>query len=459
MEIPIVNASINLTQSCNLRCSYCFTEGKSNKIISLDIAKKSIDFLINNVKNAKLEDLTNNQRKIDISFWGGEPLLEWDLLKEIVLYAESIKPDDMIISFGGTTNGVLLTSDKFDFLDEHKILFMVSFDGTKESHDKYRVFENGNGSYDIVEGNLKEIIKRWPIYRVRMSLHPDGCKNFYNDIKHLIDIGVNNIYYSPVFEYEFTEEQWKIWETECFKVIDLLAEHQKNGREIRIEHFVSYAKESDKAIYPCGAGRGYIGIDTDGSLWPCHRFIKFNDIRPWQEKEMCFGHVEYGIIKPEIRDKFINFKTECSTNECYLGTPCHGGCYAISFELTGDIGRTTKAMCEYVKHQISVSNYYKDKCKVPIEVYDNTEKCTCYNMCYSEGTPEQLIEVNESSNMTCHCYNTNYSGSPNPSNTRPIRLANKVSPQDVLNELGVLCNRIESLEEKVLELIKIAKKN
>jgi radical SAM protein with 4Fe4S-binding SPASM domain len=140
----------------------------------------------------------------------------------------------------------------------------------------------------------------------------------------------------------------------------MLAELKKASKIIHIEHFESYAKGSDNSPYPCGAGRGYIGIDTDGSMWPCHRFIKFTDTRHWSEKEWCFGHVEHGITKPGVRDKFINFKSECSGSECYRKSPCHGGCYAVNLDNTGDIMTPDVGVCAYVKMQLSVSAKYKD---------------------------------------------------------------------------------------------------
>jgi len=453
MKFPITNATINLTKSCNLKCSYCFAGGKSNKIISLDMAKKSVDFLIKNAQEADLKDLVNNRRIIDISFWGGEPLLEWDLLKKIVLYTEKVKPSNIELNFGGTINGTLLTPDKFDFLDEHKILFMISLDGTKETHDKYRVQCNGKGSQEIIVNNLKEVLKKWPFYKVRMSPYPERIDHFYEDIKYLVDLGVTNFYFSPVYEHKWTDKHWETWKNECFKVVDLISEYQQKGIEIKIEHFMSYSRGSDDSVYPCGAGRFYVGIDTDGSIWPCHRFIKFSDTRPWQEKEWCIGHVEYGITRPEVRNKFIDFKVKgCAGKDCYLNSPCHGSCYATNFDLEGEIEIPHKQTCKYVEMQIAVSNYYKEKVEIPNN--KNCRSCVCYNMCYAEGTKDEIINVDLNTDMHCHCYNAAYSGTQPATELSEERKRGlsqkKVTPMEVMNKLL----KIELQNTEILKLLK-----
>lgn len=448
--IPMVNASINLTKNCNLKCSYCFTEGKSKEVITLEMVKKSVDFLFNQMKNTKIDELPNRQKRIDISFWGGEPLLEWELLKETVLYAKNEKPDGVDLFFSGTTNGVLLTPDKFDFLDKHSVFFMVSLDGTEETHDTYRLTNNGKGTQKIIVENLKEALKKWPFYKVRMSIFPKRINHFYEDIKYLVDLGVYNLYFSPVYELEWTEQDWEIWKKESFKVVDLIKEYQDKGIEIKVEHFISYSNGSDGTIWPCGAGRNYIGIDTDGSIFPCHRFIKFNDKRHWSEKEWCIGHVEHGITKPDIRDKFINFvPNNCLEKECYKTTPCHGSCYATNFDITGDITIHPESVCSYVKAQKIVSNYYKENVK-PFKgaVINNSNSCICYNLCYLEGTKDEVVQLNPNNDMKCHCYNTNYSGVP----TNQIT---KVSPQDVMNELKVIDRKISFLSEQISKLLDI----
>jgi len=466
MNYPIVNATLSLTRNCNLKCSYCFSgKNKTNDKMSFETGQKSIDFLIKECMNAKLDELPSKQRRIDVSFWGGEPLLEWEMLKKLVLYAESVKPEGLIISYGGTTNGVFLTPDKFDFLDKYKIFFMMSIDGTADTHNEFRIMKNGTGSHEIVSRNLKAAIDKWPFFRTRMTVVPEKIHNFYNDVKYLIDLGVNHIAFSPVYENVWTEKHWETFKSESFKIVDFIAEKQKEGKNIKIEHFISYSQKSyDEHIkHPCGAGRSYVGIDIDGSIHPCHRFIKFDDNRPWQEKEWCFGHIEHGITKPEVRDKFLLFNPKkCYDKECYINSPCLGGCYAANVDFNGGIDCVGNS-CEYVKAQIIVSKYYKENV-IPMEKINSNDRCVCNNMCYLEGTKEEIIEVNPNSDMECHCYNVNYSGNPKTeectgklSQERREKLLStiKVTPKDVVDELRLLGSKFEFLSSKIETLIQI----
>ena len=398
----ITNASFNLTNDCNLRCSYCFTQGKSSKVMSLETAKNCVEYLILNA--------LKSTHKIDVSFWGGEPLMEWELLKNIVEYTEArCKQERINVSFGGTTNGVLLTEDKFKFLEDHKIFFMVSFDGTRETHDRYRKRVNGSGSHDTIIKNLDKVIEKWPFYKVRISPYPEAISNFYNDISYIVEHKIYNIMFSPVYESNWTENDWKTWESECYKVIDLIAEYKQKGIIINIEHFKSYISR-DNSCWPCGAGRFYAGFDTDGSIYPCHRFIKFSDTRDWREKEVCIGHVDFGITNTEFKEKFEYWMPiGCKKCDHNYTTPCHGGCYAINYDLTNNIETAPDKLCRYVDMQVRVSNYYNQKVNTIRQFNNKSRSCICYNMCYLENTDSE-IKVIDDTGVTCHCNNTNYTG-------------------------------------------------
>ena len=464
MNYPIINASLNLTRNCNLVCSYCFSgKNKTNDKMSLQTGKKAIDFLIRECMTAKIEELPLNIRKIDIAFWGGEPLLEWEMLKTLVLYSESVKPEGLIITYGGTTNGLLLTPEKFDFLDKYKIFFMLSIDGTEETHNTFRIMKNGAGSHEIVSRNLKAAIDKWPFFRTRMTVVPEKIHHFFDDVKYLIDLGVTEIAFSPVYENIWTEQHWETFRNEGFKIVDLIAEKQKEGKNIKIEHFASYARENHSgATYPCGAGRTYVGIDIDGSIHPCHRFIKFEDTRSWQEKEWCIGHIDHGITKQEVRDKILLFNPEkCQNKECYTKSPCHGACYAANVDFNGDINPSNISTCKYVEMQMEVSKYYKENVK-EMEKINSNDGCVCNNMCYLEGTTDELTSVNPNNDIQCHCYNVNYSGNPNTDevakNLTPERRALllstiKVTPKDVVDELRLLGSKFEHLSTKIEILI------
>ena len=353
-NFPITRASINITRRCNLKCKYCFTNGCTTGDMSEEIAYKSVDFLINNA-------VKSGEKQIEIGFWGGEPLLNWELLKKVVLYSEErCKQNNIQVAFSGTTNGILLVSERFSFLEEHKIYFMVSIDGTAETHDSYRVFTSGHGSHETVRRNMVEVLKMWPFYRARMAPSADHVHRFYEDVKYLFDLGFNYIMFSPVYESDWTDEKWDIFEKECYKVVDLLIQLKVQGRDVEIEHFRSYQGKDDSE-WPCGAGRNYVGIDIDGAIYPCHRFNKFDDNRPWQDKEVCIGHIDNGITNPRFRQSFIDFRPDCGKCPRTQDTPCHGGCYAVNYDFNKDITKPHEGLCKYVEIQKRVSIYYQQQ--------------------------------------------------------------------------------------------------
>lgn len=442
---PITSATVNLTQECNMACAYCFTGGKTSKKISMEMAKRCSDFLIRNAATADLDTLNGKKRQINLSFWGGEPLLEWDLLKDIVTYTNSVLPSGVSAVYGGTTNGMLLTTEKFDFLDSNRLFFLVSLDGTQETHDRYRVTKSGEGTHSIVMKNMEAVLKRWPFYKARVSLYPERVSHFYEDIKYLFEHGVYGLMFSPVYEHTWTKENWNTWKEEGFKVVNLMAEYKAKGIKTSIEHLQSYIC-GDSSEWPCGAGRFYVGIDVDGSIWPCHRFSKFRDSRPWQEKEMCIGHIDHGITRPEVRNLFIDF-TPLSCDGCkhLRNTPCHGGCYAANFDLEGDIRKAHPQMCDYVDVQKEVSLFFKEKGLEEVKNGNPNERaCICHNMCYLEGTPEEVIDIRPD-DLHCHCNRASYMGDTDTSKVaRPIK-KKQINPLEILK-------RVEALEEKMTSI-------
>jgi uncharacterized protein len=428
-EFPITRVSLNLTRACNLACSYCFTNGCTKGAMPKDVAFRTVDFLVRNALKCQ-----GQERSVDIAFWGGEPFIEWNLMKEIVLYAkQQAAQDAMPTTFGGTTNGTLLTPDKFDFLDEHMVYFMISFDGTPESHNMYRKFRDGRGSHATVEKNAKEALKRWPWYRARLSPIAQRIDHFCEDMKYLFELGFNYLMFSPVYETGFTEEHWKIFEEQCYMLIDYMAEQRAKGRVLEIEHFKTYA-QGDSSRWPCGAGRFYVGIDIDGAIYPCHRFNKFNDERPWHEKEVCIGHIDHGITRPDFREKFLNYDPMCGGCARILDTPCHGGCYAVNFDFTGDIALPYIGICKYVDMQKRVSEYYLKKLP-PEQVKSPGQSCVCNNMCYLENTEYEIRTVDQTSEATCICHNANYTGPKDLSLARPLTKEERAAPDWYMTEI------------------------
>jgi len=308
---------------------------------------------------------SGKDRMVDITFWGGEPLIRWEMLKNVASYAKGVGRNLGIpVQFSGTTNGTLLTPDKFDFLDSIGCKFLVSLDGTKETHDLYRKFKNGESSHEIIVENLKAALERWKDYRPRMGLLAERVDHFFEDVKFLFDLGCQHVIFSPIYEGDWTDTKWDVFVEQGKKLVDYIVESNKAGKKIAIQHFDGFRK-TDSSSYPCGAGRFYVGVDIDGAIYPCHRFNKFNDERPWQEKETCIGHIDHGITRPEFRQIFIDWEHNCGDCGRLQDTPCHGGCYAVRFDLTGSMEKPALEPCKYVEAQKKVSNYLNEKLPIP----------------------------------------------------------------------------------------------
>lgn len=331
----------------------CFAYGKSNKRMSFETGQKCINYLLTNVSEANINNLPNKRREIEVGFWGGEPLLEWDLIKDLTNYAITTdKSKDILIKFSGTTNGILLTEDKFNFMEDNGLVFLVSIDGTQETHDCFRKFRNGFGSHAVIMRNMEKVLKRWPQNSVRMSVSADRVKHFFEDISYLRSAGFKDIMFSPVWETDWTEEKWNIFEEQYREVVKL----NLDKRDFRMQHLESYAQPSYPSRFPCGAGRFYCGFSTEGAIFACHRFDKHDCDKPWWENEICLGHVDAGIMRTDFRQKFLERDRcpDCSFNL----TQCNGGCPASNYDLSGS---TTQIymMCRYAEIMKRVADWWK----------------------------------------------------------------------------------------------------
>jgi uncharacterized protein len=349
---PISSITLDLTTRCPLACDYCFAgacKEYETSDLTLEQGKKTIDWLF-------LPSTRGNEKVIDISFWGGEPLVRWELLKELVLYAEGkAKEAGVNVKFGGTTNVVLLTPDKFDFMDQHNLYFLLSIDGTKEHHDKHRKFKNGQGSWDTVDKNATEILKRWPNHQVRMSYSVENLDGMMDDLNYLYNKGFHDIVYSPVSEGDWTEERINTLKDMWEQIADWYIAKRKAGLPIRLKFLEDDCKSifgiTRKGQAPCGAGRGYVGVDDKGAIRPCHRFNKFEDKRPWYEQETCIGHIDYGILNQEFRENFTKWDAtkdlpeSCHNCEAYCNS-CVGGCWATNWDINGDLRKVPHMNCE-----------------------------------------------------------------------------------------------------------------
>lgn len=446
------STTIDLTEHCNLACDYCFTwkcgSGR-NRVLKEEIGKRIIDWWL-------AQGNVEQGRKRIISWWGGEPFLEWELLQCLTLYAEEkAKEGNWEVEFGGTTNGMLYTPEKFEWLVEHKCVMLISLDGIQLAHDSHRKTLSGKGSWKIVDKNTREALKVIPFQRIRSSLSVENSQYFLESVQYFVEeLGLDNIAFSPVYEGNWTEKDWEVLEEQFNLAVDYAIKRAKQDKPIVLKHLNDEANINNQLLpaqNPCGAGSGYSGWSIDGYCYPCHRFNKHNQTTTERSKsKLTMASIYDGFINHEWRKSFYEWKEHPSKKclECSLfrRSTCNGGCYAINFELTGDIYKPLESLCRFTELQHRAGLRYaelaaKEKVKILASGWGENipgvgqQSCICYNMCYAEGTDYEVTHVDYSNDSSCLCYQTNYSGESTP-------------------QFRVINHEIERLKKKFLSLSK-----
>lgn len=354
---------LNVAHDCNLRCKYCFADGEGydqqKKLMSFDVAKKSIDFLIEN---------SGSRRNIEVDFFGGEPLLNMEVVKKTVSYARSKeKQYNKNFRFTITTNATLLNDDIMDYLEENMINIVLSIDGRKKIQDSIRVRINGGGTYDEILPKIKSMVDRRnkskKQYYIRGTFTSQNL-DFYEDIKHFINLGFKEISIEPVvlpednilsIREEYLEQIYDQYE----KILDELLKH---------DDVIFYHMNIDinggtciyKRISGCGAGFEYIAVTPDGEIYPCHQFVG--------DSSFYMGNVYEGIKNNKISKDFkksnIYNKSECK--ECWARFYCSGGCQANNYNFNGDTKVPYGIGCKMQRRRI--------ECAIALQYYRSNKK-------------------------------------------------------------------------------------
>lgn len=342
---------LHIAHDCNLACKYCFAEEGEYKgdraMMSLEVGKKALDFLIAN---------SGSRRNLEVDFFGGEPLMNFDVVKEIVAYGRSLEEKyNKKFRFTMTTNGILLNDEVTDFLNREMSNVVMSIDGRKEVHDKMRPSPNGKGSYDII---LPKFIKlagerEQKDYYVRGTFTRDNL-DFSKDVFHLADLGFKQVSVEPVVGQP--EERYAIREEDLpqiFEEYDLLAQEiikrEKEGRGFEFFHFkldLTGGPCVYKRLSGCGSGSEYLAVTPWGDLYPCHQFVG--------EEDFLMGDVFTGIKKPEIQEEFkgCSVYTKDNCKDCFARFYCSGGCPANSYKFHGHINDTYDISCELERKRV-----------------------------------------------------------------------------------------------------------
>lgn len=345
---------LHIAHDCNLACKYCFAEEGEyhgrRALMSFEVGKKALDFLVAN---------SGNRVNLEVDFFGGEPLMNWDVVKQLVEYGRSLEePNNKKFRFTLTTNGVLLNDEIMEYLNKEMSNVVLSLDGRKEVNDNMRPFRTGKGSYDLIVPKFQKLAdsRNQTDYYVRGTFTRDNL-DFSEDVKHFADLGFKQMSIEPVVGPE--EDPYSIREKDLPQIMeeyDKLAleyiKREKEGNGFNFFHFMIDLNQGPcvyKRLSGCGSGTEYLAVTPWGDFYPCHQFVG--------DEDFLMGNVDDGITRDDLVGKFSNCnvysKEKCKN--CFAKFYCSGGCAANSYNFHGTIHDAYDIGCEMQKKRVECS--------------------------------------------------------------------------------------------------------
>ena len=350
-ETVVKALCLHIAHDCNLACKYCFAEEGEyhgrRALMSFEVGRKALDFLVAN---------SGNRVNLEVDFFGGEPTLNFDVVKQLVEYGRSLeKEHNKKFRFTLTTNGVLLNDEILEFANKEMANVVLSIDGRKEVNDRMRPFRGGQGSYDTIVPKFKKVAesRNQENYYVRGTFTHNNL-DFSNDVKHLADLGFKQISVEPVVakptdDYALREEDIPKILEEYDELARDIIRRAKAGEPINFFHFMIDLTGGPcvaKRLSGCGSGTEYLAVTPWGDLYPCHQFVGNEDF--------LMGNVDEGIVRTDIRDEFkctnVYAKEKC--RKCFAKFYCSGGCAANAYNFHGDINDAYDLGCELQRKRI-----------------------------------------------------------------------------------------------------------
>ena len=327
---------LHVAHTCNLNCSYCFaSQGKyhgDRAVMSFEVGKRALDFLMEN---------SGTRRNLEVDFFGGEPLMNFQVVKDLVAYARSMeKEKGKNFRFTLTTNGVLVDDDVIQWANKECANVVLSLDGRKEIHDRYRVDYAGQGSWDVIVPKFQKFVeaRQGKEYYMRGTFthaNPD----FLKDIQQMLDLGFNELSMEPVVcaaddPSALTEEDFPIITQQYEKLAELMLQRDKEGKPFTFYHYMIDLTGGPciyKRISGCGSGTEYMAVTPWGDLYPCHQFVG--------EERFCLGNIWDGVTNKAIQDEFAacNVYAHPECHDCWARLYCSGGCAANAYHATGSV--------------------------------------------------------------------------------------------------------------------------
>jgi len=358
---PVIKAMcLHVAHDCNIRCAYCFaSQGEyegHRSLMDLETGKKSLKFLAEN---------SGNRKNLEVDFFGGEPLMNMDVVKELVTYGRELeKEHNKLFRFTMTTNGVLLNDENIDYINDNMHNVVLSLDGRAEVNDKMRYNIKGGGTYDTIVPKLQKMVEKRgdKSYYVRGTFTKFNT-DFAKDVIHMADLGFKQTSVEPVVaephhNYALDESDLETIFQQYEELAEVLIERKGTDKEFNFFHFNVDLTQGPcviKRMSGCGAGAEYIAVTPEGDIYPCHQFVGNEDFR--------IGHVDTGIANKQMSVDFKNAhvynKEECK--ECWAKFYCSGGCHANAFNFNNDILVPYKVGCEMEKKRLECSLYIQAK--------------------------------------------------------------------------------------------------
>ncbi len=356
---------LHIAHTCNLNCEYCFaSQGKyhgERAIMSYEVGKQALDFLIAN---------SGNRKNLEVDFFGGEPLMNFDVVKQLVAYARSIeKEHNKNFRFTLTTNGLLIDDDVIEWANKECSNVVLSLDGRKEIHDRYRVDYSGNGSWEKIVPKFQKFVesrghKNYYMRGTFTHANPD----FLNDIKQMLDLGFTELSMEPVVcapgdTAALTQEDLPIIFEQYEKLAELMLERDKQGKPFTFYHYMIDLTGGPciyKRISGCGSGTEYMAVTPWGDLYPCHQFVG--------EEKFKLGDIWNGVTNKERQNEFAccNVYAREDCKDCWAKLYCSGGCAANAYHSTGSVTGIYKYGCELFKKRM--------ECAIMVEIARRLKK-------------------------------------------------------------------------------------
>ncbi len=353
---PVKAMCLHIAHDCNMRCEYCFASTGDYQggrmLMSAEVGKRAIDYLL---------DHSKGRRNLELDFFGGEPLMNFDVVKEVAAYARSKEQSHgKVFRFTITTNGLLLTDDKIDFINREMSNVVLSLDGRPSVNDRVRTRVDGSSTYDTIVPKFQKLVaaRGDSPYYVRGTFTKYNL-DFVNDVLYLNQLGFGQISVEPVVAdaeqpYAISESDLPDICTEYDKLAEVIIDREKNGNWFNFFHFMIDLDQGPcaiKRLRGCGCGNEYVAITPDGDVYPCHQFVG--------HEEWKMGSIFDLSLDTDMKTRFakstVYGKEEC--RNCWAKFYCSGGCNANGMLYNGDILKPHKISCETEKKRIECALY------------------------------------------------------------------------------------------------------